>query len=937
MAVHFASPVRRARALAPEFRFDLPPAEDPIRQVLDRRVPWAIHDETFSLQAMGTGPWPDQGWKLHVSATPPAAAAVLEAALDVLLPEGARFKVVTSLKRLFELNNGFMGVPQIGKFITVYPADDAQAVRLAVRLDEATRQFRGPRVPTDRPLRPESLVHYRYGALKSRAAAEGGSSEGNGAFDLLDPAGRLTNDVRLPFYLPPPPEILDPFAAAGVFVPRPEREALLCGRYLVSDALSSTPRGGVYRAADFVARPARICLLKEAWHDVALDGHGRDARDWAANEARILSRHDGDPGLPRLYDHFEVDGNSYVAIEFIEGTPLDQVLVEGHRLESGLHHAQVIEIGLATADALAHLHEIGLVFRDFKAGNVIRTPDGGYRLIDFGVAYAYREDTSPALSMGTPPFYPREPFAGEPPSPADDIFSWGAVLYHLAGGDASFVDRPQGEDYLRPFPRRPLTQFRPDFPAALAAVIDRAVAWERADRFATMREAQSALAEAAKRIDGSASSAGKSPARGAEESARTSVSTPSVGPSEALRLARDVGDAVCAAAEERNGGLCWKSRSEVDDHSGYNPDLYSGAAGIGLFLAELAHETGDDRYADAARGAARWLGGPVWGRGRAQHGLHYGESGVAYSFLRLAELLDAPGYVTAAELRMRRLRGTSPATVDLIYGSAGSLLALLHLHAATGAAEYLADARAAGDDLVRTARAAPQGDGCYWEVAPAAPGAPVFPYLGLLHGAAGMGLALARLAQRTGDEKYLRPAVGAAELLLGAAVPSQVHLACAKTEVEALAWPRLLGDRAVGLQAHCHGAGGIAQFFIQLDQLVRAPRYRDAAKRAAYAMAAQLEHESRSCICHGLSGTGHLMLDCYQAWGDPQWLALAHECVGQLERFRSPEQPRGVYLMHEAKHGDGRVSPDLMLGYAGAGSFFLRLVNAERAPDPILR
>ncbi len=54
----------------------LPIEKDPIRLVMNRRVPWATHDENFSQQSFGTGPWPDQGWKLHVSATPLSAVDV---------------------------------------------------------------------------------------------------------------------------------------------------------------------------------------------------------------------------------------------------------------------------------------------------------------------------------------------------------------------------------------------------------------------------------------------------------------------------------------------------------------------------------------------------------------------------------------------------------------------------------------------------------------------------------------------------------------------------------------------------------------------------------------------------------------------------------------------------------------------------------------------
>ena len=108
------------------------------------------------------------------------------------------------------------------------------------------------------------------------------------------------------------------------------------------------------------------------------------------------------------------------------------------------------------------------------------------------------------------------------------------------------------------------------------------------------------------------------------------------------------------------------------------------------------------------------------------------------------------------------------------------------------------------------------------------------------------------------------------------------------------------------------------------------PRHRAIAEAAANAIAAQRAGETRAGICHGVSGTGHLMLDCHRRLGGAHWLALAAECGGYLRRFRIAEQP-GVYAMHNK----GAVSPDLMLGYAGAGSFLLRFANAATASDLI--
>src|SRR4051812_33577997 len=73
---------------------------------------------------------PEQGWKLHLSAGLSSAEAVLRQALPVLFAEHVQFKVAGSLRALARLNDGHNGMSQVGKFITVYPTDDSQAVRV---------------------------------------------------------------------------------------------------------------------------------------------------------------------------------------------------------------------------------------------------------------------------------------------------------------------------------------------------------------------------------------------------------------------------------------------------------------------------------------------------------------------------------------------------------------------------------------------------------------------------------------------------------------------------------------------------------------------------------------------------------------------------------------------------------------------------------------
>jgi lantibiotic modifying enzyme len=405
-----------------------------------------------------------------------------------------------------------------------------------------------------------------------------------------------------------------------------------------------------------------------------------------------------------------------------------------------------------------------------------------------------------------------------------------------------------------------------------------------------------------------------------------SVSSPAtsglLSPEDALCRAQEVGDALCAEAEEHGGGLRWMRRFEHGEDTGYDPDLYGGAAGIGLFLAELAKATDDDCYAAVARGAARWLAGSTWGRGRAQHGFHSGEAGIAYFFVRIAELLEAPGYLDAAVIRLRRLRGAPWQTVDLMYGLAGTLVGTLSVYAATGEPEFLDDALAAAEHLVSERIYAPSG-GCYWGISAANLGGPIAPYLGFLHGSAGIGFALAQLAQATGDERYLDVATAAADLLLANAWPIDGS--------PALIWPRQLDDDSHGVQAHCHGAGGIGQFLLFLDRVKSDQRYRDAAEGAAWAMASRSVNETRSGVCHGLSGSGHLFLDIYQSEKKFQWLQRARECAHRLDNFRSEHSPK-KYFVNQQKV----ISPDLMIGYAGIGGFQLRLADPAGAPDLVL-
>ncbi len=893
-----------------------PGAEDGITRLLDQYLPWLIRDEVFATHYFATERRLAQGWKIHVSATPWSAPAVLDRVLPIIMEFGVGCKIVYSQPLLLMLNNGVYGRSQVGKFITLYPPGDDQAVRLAVALHEATDGMRGPSVPSDRALRPRSLVHYRYGVFGRSAGGRGQARSDGGPPDavacLLDHAGRVVPDRREIFYTPPD-DVVDPFEATGAYVPPEPRRVPFGGRYFIVGALAASTYGGVYRAIDLAGSPPRMCVLKEYWRDSGGDSSGRMAADWGRNEAEFLTRWDHDPIFPRCFDCFELDDNLYTALEYVEGQSL-AVEIEKRRSAGGEFSVnEVLSIAESTGRALAHLHDVGVIYRDFNPSNVVVTPDGACRLIDFGIAHESNSD-APAIGFGTLDFCSPQQWAGEnAPAAHDDVFSWGAVMHFLLSGRAPAPGtRPQAAP-MQPVERAPLGGVCSRVPAKLADVIDKAVAWDASDRYPSMAAALEELLNASAGLDLRRT--------GIPEPARTWTAAGAGTVAEPLGLASSIADELCRVAIMRDGGACWAGRDTNTGRTFCGPDLYHGTAGVALFLAEFARIADSAPCKALAKDAASWLAGPVWASGRAEPGLHCGESGVGWFFIRLAQAVCEPGYLAAAELRARRLRGVSFEALDLVHGVAGLVIFLTRLAQATAKCAYLDDALALSNALIESARPAPGGaPGTYWQ-APTHKAQDPFgrASLGLAHGAAGIGLSLVEVAAASGDKGALAAARNVAELLLAEARPHPQGGWC---------WRESLDDEATRMQGQCHGAIGVGQFFLRLARIEPDDRYLHAARQAAHTAVREMPDRASPGLCHGLAGDGNFLLDCYQTLGDPYYLDQAKTCGAQLVRHRDAER-------RDSGSVDA-VVPALLVGDAGVGWFYLRLAQSDLGRDAIL-
>jgi len=364
---------------------------------------WTVDaDEMWCRLTHRSGMRRRQGWKLHVSATSASAPDVLVRSLDVLLREESGFKFVRSLEQVSALNSRATPRGSSGKFITVYPPSDEAAARVALALHEATAGLPGPRILSDQPYAPQSLVHYRYGAFVGRRRV---SEQGLLVWFIEDPDGNPVEDRRTGRYSPPAWAV-SPFPASVPAPPRrPERASgpvLLGGRFSVREAIRHTNKGGVYRGTD-VTTSAPV-VIKEARPHVEGDVAGSDVRDWLRAEARTLEklRHTG--LAPQPLAVFEIGGHLFLAQEEVPGVPLRTWVAERFRdVGAERYRAEALAQVGRLVDLVAAAHACGCVLRDFTPGNVMVRPDGELRLIDLELAVLTDEVMLPTR-VGTPGF-----------------------------------------------------------------------------------------------------------------------------------------------------------------------------------------------------------------------------------------------------------------------------------------------------------------------------------------------------------------------------------------------------------------------------------------------------------------------------------------------------------------------------------------------------
>ena len=409
-----------------------------------------------------------------------------------------------------------------------------------------------------------------------------------------------------------------------------------------------------------------------------------------------------------------------------------------------------------------------------------------------------------------------------------------------------------------------------------------------------------------------------------------------VQPAESFTLAEDAARWIQHGARRLEGRTRWPL--DPEQPGTVEANLYAGGPGVVLFLLALHEATGKELYLDSARSGADALALDL--DSVEDPGLYTGLAGVGFAILEARRATGEPHYRSAAEACVRRLCSSTHevgsglewnATTDVIAGSAGIGLFLLHAARDLGEPRALEVARRAGERLIELARAEPRG--LSWAMDPTFPRRmPNFS-----HGTAGVAYFLARLYEETGEARFLDAARAGAEYLLDVA----------DTQDDAC---RIFHDEPDGKDLYylgwCHGPVGTARLFYVLHRITSDDSWWTWVRRCANAIeqsgipeAATPGFWNNAGPCCGLAGVAEFFLDLHQARGERSDLEFSRRLTRVLvERgTRGETGTRWIQAEHRVKPEELAAQTGWMQGAAGIGAWLVRLASFERGDEVRIR
>lgn len=260
----------------------------------------------------------------------------------------------------------------------------------------------------------------------------------------------------------------------------------LQNRYVIVHRLAQGGQSAVYLVTDTYDGGKQRAIKEMSEANLNADEREHALNDFMreANMLRTLSH----PALAKVYDTFVEGQKQFLVMEYVRGHNLEDELIQVGR---PLEWKRVVGWGIALCDVLQYLHSQNpaIIYRDLKPANVMLTPDGGIKLIDFGIArWLHPMRARDTSQLGTDGYAPLEQYSARSET-RSDLYALGASLYHLLTGRVpeAAPTRIAGQSLT------PIRTINPQVPEAVEQVIHRALNLQARDRFADAQQMREAL------------------------------------------------------------------------------------------------------------------------------------------------------------------------------------------------------------------------------------------------------------------------------------------------------------------------------------------------------------------------------------------------------------------------------------------------------------
>jgi len=205
------------------------------------------------------------------------------------------------------------------------------------------------------------------------------------------------------------------------------------------------------------------------------------------------------PHVVRVLTTGRAFGRFYIAMELVSGGHFEHQIRERGKIPE----AEMLPLAIEVAHGLKAAHDAGLIHRDVKPGNILLDAKGNVKIVDFGLALVTKGGEAQATELWATPYYvPPETIEGYPEDFRSDIYAFGATLYHALAGRPSCGEETMATDLLRESKKKviPLCHLEPGLSAEICGIVDKAMAYQPKDRFASYEEMIAALEAANKRL-----------------------------------------------------------------------------------------------------------------------------------------------------------------------------------------------------------------------------------------------------------------------------------------------------------------------------------------------------------------------------------------------------------------------------------------------------